>query len=401
MVTYAVNHIDRQVMYILMEPVAEELSLSDSQMGLLVGFAFAMFYTVAGVPIARLADRRNRRNIISVALVVWSAMTVASGFARNYAQLLAARIGVGIGEAGCTPPAHSLISDYFPATRRATALSIYQLGVPIGTLFGLAMGGVLADQLGWRMAFFVVGLPGLILAVIVRFTLKEPLRGQSDPGADAAVESLGTVFRFMAGLPSLRHMLVGSALQTLALAAVGAWHAVFLSRVHGLSLTEAGVGLGLIAGIAGSLPVFLGGWLGDRLSGRDPRWYWWLPTLGAVVSLPFSVLAYTSDNMHVVWTMLVCATLGNHVYSAIGHAVMQSLVKPRMRAMMSAIGLFAMNIVGYGIGPWLVGLVSDRMGGGEQLRYALLAMLIFLVWACVHYLLGARTFARDLGAKNA
>jgi predicted MFS family arabinose efflux permease len=397
---YVVNHIDRQVMYILMEPVAEELSLSDTQMGWLVGLAFAAFYTVAGVPIARLADRSNRRNIIALALLVWSGMTVASGLARNYVQLLAARIGVGVGEAGCTPPAHSLISDYFPPHRRATAISIYQVGVPIGTLFGLGMGGYLADELGWRLAFYVVGVPGLVLALVVRFTLREPLRGQSDPGADAEMESLGSVLRFMSKLPSLRHMLLGTAYQTLALAAVGAWHAIFLSRVHGMSLTEAGLWLGGIAG-ASSVPVFLGGWLGDRMSQRDPRWYMWLPAIGAVVSLPFSVLAYLADEKLVALALIGCATVGNHIYSAIGHAVMQSLVKPRMRAMMSAIALFAMNIVGYGVGPSLAGWLSDLMGGGDGIRYALIAMVCFLILAAVHYVLGARTFARDLRAKNA
>jgi predicted MFS family arabinose efflux permease len=397
---YVVNHIDRQVMYILMEPVADELSLSDTQMGWLVGLAFAAFYTIAGVPIARLADRSNRRNIIALALLIWSGMTVASGLARNYVQLLAARIGVGVGEAGCTPPAHSLISDYFPPERRATAISIYQVGVPIGTLFGLGMGGYLADELGWRLAFFVVGVPGIALALVVRLTLKEPIRGQSDPGADAGMESLGSVLRFMSTLPSLRHMLLATAYQTLALAAVGAWHPIFLSRVHGMSLTEAGLWLGGIAG-ASSIPVFLGGFLGDRMSQRDPRWYMWLPAIGAVASIPFSVLAYLADEKLMALAMISCATVGNHIYSAIGHAVMQSLVKPRMRAMMSAIALFAMNIVGYGVGPSLAGYVSDLMGGGVQVRYALIAMVGFLLLAAVHYLLGARTFARDLRAKTA
>ena len=400
MVAYVVNHIDRQVMYILMEPVGGELGLSDTELGWLVGLAFAMFYTVAGIPIARFADRGNRRNIIAVALVIWSGMTVASGLARNYLQLLLARIGVGIGEAGCTPPAHSLISDYFPASHRATALSVYQLGVPIGTLFGLAAGGFLADELGWRVAFFVVGAPGVLLGLIVFLTLKEPVRGGFDPDADSEVESLGEVLRFMSGLPSLRHMLFATAYQTLALAAVGAWHAIFLSRVHGMSLSAAGLWLGLIAG-ASMVPVFLGGYFGDRLSRSDPRWYMWLPSIGAVLSLPFSVWAYLAGSAELALTMIAIATAGNHIYSAIGHAVMQSLVKPRMRAMMSAIALFAMNIVGYGVGPSLAGMVSDGFGGGENVRYALIAMVAFMVLAVVHYLLAARTFARDLEAKNA
>lgn len=400
-VIYSVNHVDRQIMHILIEPVRLDLGLSDAQMGLLVGGAFALFYTFAGLPIARWADRGNRRNIISIALAVWSVMTVASGLARGFFTLLAARVGVGVGEAGCTPPAHSLISDFYPAKRRATALSIYAMGVPIGTLLGLAFGGILADQLGWRMAFFVVGVPGILLALLARLTLPEPSRGQSDVALDDSLQPLSEVLAFLWARPSIRHVLIAASLQTLTLAGWGAWQATFLVRVHGLSLTQAGIALGLIAGVAGGLGTFGGGWLSDRLSSRDSRWYLWLPAAGALASLPFSLVAFTTGSISLALGFFVVAALGNHVYSAVGHAVVQSLVKPRMRAVMSAVALFAMNLLGFGVGPWAVGVISARLGGGAALREAMLWVSIFMVWACVHYLLAARTYRRDLLAKHA
>ncbi len=398
---YVMNHIDRQVMNILVEPVKADLGISDGQVGWLIGGAFALFYTFAGFPIARLADRGNRRSIIAVALLAWSAMTVASGLARNFWQLLAARIGVSVGEAGCTPPAHSMISDAFPPEQRATAISIYSLGVPIGTLFGLAFGGYLADELGWQAAFFAVGAPGLLLAVITRFTMTEPERGRFDQGADTNLPTLSEFLHFVGRNSSIRHMLAGSAVQTLFLAGAATFHGSFLIRVHGFSLTEAGLALGLIAGIAGGAAVMIAGALADRLGKSDLRWHWWIPALGALTSMPFSVAAYlVEDGRHAV-ALIAVATLGNHMYSGLGHAVLQGLVKPRMRAMTSATALFVMNLVGFGIGPVLLGAISDAFGGGTEVRFALVVLVGFLVWASLHYLLGARTYLRDLEAKTA
>jgi predicted MFS family arabinose efflux permease len=401
LVIYVVNHIDRQVMYILAEDVKRDLVLSDTQLGFLIGGGFAIFYTFAGLPIARLADRSNRSNIIAIALLVWSAMTVASGLSRNFFQLLAARIGVGVGEAGCTPPAHSMISDAIPPERRASALSLYQLGVPIGTLFGLAAGGYLAEGLGWQMAFFVVGAPGVLLALLAKLTLEEPPRGQFDAGGDVEMESIGDTFGFMMRMPAMRHVLMGSATQTLFLAGVGAFHPSFLQRVHGLSVSETGLRLGLIAGIAGGISVFGAGWLADRLAQNDRRWIWWIPAIGALLSLPFSYVAYSTDDAGLAVAMIAAATLLNHTYSGLTHAIMQGLVRPRMRAVMSAFALFVMNLVGFGLGPILVGQLSDRFGGGGEIRNALLVLIVFVAWASVHYVLGARSYLRDLEAKDA
>jgi predicted MFS family arabinose efflux permease len=396
------NHIDRQVMNILVEPVKRDLALDDGQIGMLIGGAFALFYTVAGIPIARLADRGNRRNLIAVSLVIWSSMTVACGFARNFAQLLCARIGVAIGEAGCTPPAHSMISDSFPPAQRATAISIYACGVPIGTLVGMAFGGYLTDQLGWQRAFWIVGAPGLLLALVVRFALAEPQRGAFDSDAGAAkMESLGETLRFMGGMASVRHMLVAASVQTLCMAGLGAFNASFLVRVHGLTLTQTGVQLGLIAGVIGGGSVLLAGRLADRLGARDLRWHWWVPGIGALVSVPFSIGAYTVGDARLAVALIALATIGNHMYSALGHVVLQALAKPRMRALTSASALFAMNLVGYGLGPIALGELSELFGGGQGIRYALLALVSFLVWSSLHFFFGARSYRADLAARYA
>lgn len=398
---YVFNNVDRQIMNILVEPVKADLGLDDGQIGWLIGGSFALFYTVAGFPIARLADRGNRRNLIAISLVAWSAMTVACGFAKSFSQLLLARIGVGIGEAGCTPPAHSMISDTFPLERRATAISIYGLGVPIGMLIGLAFGGFLADTLGWQAAFMVVGAPGLLVAVVAARTLPEPDRGRFDAQGDRAIEPFAESWRFMARVPAIRHMLAAAALQTLYLAGVAAFHSSYLVRVHGLSVTRAGLALGLISGLAGGLAVSLSGVLADRLGRRDLRWHWWLPALGNLASLPFSVLAYTAPDATSAIAWLALSTVGSLQYSSLSHAVLQGLVKPRMRATMSATTLFAMNAVGFGVGPVVVGELSDYYGGGTEIRKALVMLIVFMLWAAVHFLLGARTYREDLRAKEA
>ncbi|HPG26331.1 MAG TPA: MFS transporter [Myxococcota bacterium] len=401
LVIYVVNHVDRQVMNILGEAVKTDLGLSDGQLGLLIGGAFAIFYTFAGLPIARFADRSRRSRIITVALLLWSAMTMLCGFARSFAELLVARIGVGVGEAGCTPPAHSMISDSFPAERRATAISFYSLGVPIGTLFGLILGGYLTDVVGWKTAFLVVGAPGVLLALLAGLTLEEPERGRYDGPARTEVEPLLATLRFMAGMPAMRHALAGSAVQTLFLAGVGAFHTSFLVRVHGLSYTETGLRLGLIAGVTGGIAVFGAGWAADRFGQGDFRWQFWIPAAGAVLSIPFSLVAYSTADATLAVACIAGATIFNHTYSGLTHAIMQALVRPRMRATMSAIGLFAMNIVGFGLGPIVVGVLSDHFGGGAEIRYALLSLIVCMGWAAVHYVLGARTYLRDLEAKAA
>jgi predicted MFS family arabinose efflux permease len=397
-----VSQIDRQIMYILVEPIRKELELSDGQIGLLVGLAFALFHTLAGIPIARIADRWSRRNLIVACLVIWSAMTALCGAARGFAELFFARMGVGIGEAGCSPSAQSLIADTFPIEARGRAIATYQLGVPIGLLIGLAFGGYLADQVGWRSAFFVVGLPGLILASITRFTLREPPRGRFETGGrtNADVEPMRDVLRFLWRLVTMRHVLIAASLQTLTVAAHGAFNAAFLQRFHGLSMTEAGISLGLVTGVAGAVGTYSGGWFGDRLGRRDPRWYIWSPMIGGLGSVPFSVLAYTTSSAKLAVLALAGVVLGSFAYAGVVHAVTQSLVTSRMRAVTAAVALFAMNLLGYGGGPYLAGLLSDWLGGPEALRPALITMNGVMIWACIHYGWATRTYRSDLASGH-
>ncbi|MBW2426211.1 MAG: MFS transporter [Deltaproteobacteria bacterium] len=399
-VVNVVSQIDRQIMNILVEPVKAEFGLSDSQIGLLVGLAFALFHTFAGIPIARIADRWSRRNLIAICLAVWSCMTAISGLARNFGELLVARVGVGVGEAGCSPSAQSLIGDYFPPEARGRALSIYQLGVPIGILVGLAFGGYVSDRLGWRAAFFVVGLPGLILAVVTWMGLLEPPRGSFEKSDQASqeVEPVGTVLRYLWRQRTMRHMLIAASLHTATAASHVTFNPAFLQRYHGLSGTEAGLALGFVTGIAGGLGTFAGGWFGDRLGLRDPRWYIWTPMIAGIVSIPFSWLAYTTQGTQLAIFALALALLGNLAYSGVVHAVFQSLVGSRMRALTAAIALFSMNLLGYGGGPTLAGLLSDLFGGEGALRHSLLAMNGVLAWACVHYAWATRSYRGDLAA---
>ncbi len=399
------SQLDRQVMNVLIPPVQADLGLSDADAGWLVGLAFAFFYSIAGFPLARLADRGNRRNLISIALAVWSLMTALCGATRNFIELFLARVGVGVGEAGCAPAAQSLIGDYFPVSHRGRALSTYQLGVPIGILIGSVVGGALSDYFEWRVVFFCFGLPGLFLAVVTRLVLVEPARGQAERRGglpvDTVVEPIGRVVRFFWERPAMRHILVAATLHTLALGAQVTFNFTFLTRVHGLSGSSAGLVIGFLTGVFGVLGTYTGGWLGDRWGVRDARWYVWWLAIGAVVSIPFSLVAYLAPVASLAIAALAASTVGSYMYAGAAHFVAQSLAKPRMRAMTAAIMLFSMNLIGYGLGPPIAGLVSDALGGDQALRYSLALMNAVLLWSCVHYMLCARTYRDDLRAKEA
>ncbi|HJP34942.1 MAG TPA: MFS transporter, partial [Gammaproteobacteria bacterium] len=292
-VVYTFNFIDRQILSILMQSIKIDLGLSDQALGFLAGFAFAAFYATMGIPIALWADRGNRRNLISLALAIWSAMTALSGMAQNFTHLALARIGVGIGEAGCSPPAHSLISDYYPPEQRATALGIYSMGIPLGIMFGLFIGGWINEAFGWRRAFFVVGLPGMLLALIVRLTLKEPPRGLSENRAagDERPTFLETL-RFLMKRPAFLHIAFGGALAAFVGYGVISWFPSFLIRTHGMNTAEIGLWLGIIIGIPGGAGIFLGGYVADKLGARDPRWYLWEVSVASIVALPFGAATY-------------------------------------------------------------------------------------------------------------
>lgn len=399
-IVYAFNFIDRQILVILQEPIKAEMGLSDAQLGLLTGFAFAVVYVTAGIPIAWWADRGNRRNIVSLALAVWSGMTALSGFVQNYLQLLLARVGVGIGEAGGSPPAHSMISDYFQPEQRGTALSFYSMGIYIGILVGFGLGGVIAHSFGWRTAFLVVGIPGVLFAVVLRLTVKEPRRGRWDHVANA--EDRPTMAETLALLrrrPSFWYLAVGCALTAYVSYGNGNFFPSFLIRSHGLSLAQVGIILALVAGIAGAVGTFLGGFLSDRLGTQDKRWYLWVPLLGlAAGTLPYFYVLLGSHTPSVLGT-LVFVNVATTLYLGPCIAMSHALVPPAMRAVTSAILFFILNMIGLGLGPLLTGVLSDLFQpafGQEGLRYAMLVTALMGFAAMLMFYLGSRRLPADL-----
>jgi MFS family permease len=400
-VVYSFNFIDRQLLAILQEAVKEELLLSDTQLGLLTGFAFAVFYVTAGIPIARWADRANRRNIVALSLFIWSFMTAISGLVQNYIQLLLARIGVGVGEAGGSPPSHSIISDIFPAERRAGAIGFYSTGINIGILFGFLAGGWLNEFFGWRVAFMVVGIPGILLAIIVRLTIAEPARGLAENRqASAATAPLGEVLKLLWDRRSFRFMALGAAMNAFAGYSSANWTASFMIRSHGMSTGELGTWLAVIMGVFGAIGVFLGGVIADRLSPQDKRWYMWIPAISCFLSAPFLVFVYLADGPYTALILSFIPGLCFNVYVGNTIASTHGLVGLRMRATASAILFFILNMIGLGLGPWSVGLVSDYLEptlGTESLRHAMLYLLpAATVLSGLLFIFAARHLREDL-----
>lgn len=400
-VVYSFNFIDRQLLAILQESIKADLLLSDTQLGLLTGFAFALFYVTAGIPIARWADRSNRRNIVALAVFIWSFMTAISGFVQNYMQLLLARIGVGVGEAGGSPPSHSMISDIFPPERRASALGFYSTGVNFGILFGFLFGGWLNEFFGWRTAFMVVGIPGILIAIIVRYTMAEPIRGIADSrvATDDMLPTSG-VLALLWSRRSFRHLALAAALNAFAGYSSANWTASFFIRSHGMTTGELGTWLALILGVGGAIGVFGGGLLADRLGGRDKRWYVWLPALAGILMVPFSASVYLVDNAYAALTLMIIPGLLSNVYLGNTLALTHGMVGMRMRAMASAILFFILNMIGLGGGPWLVGVLSDFLApslGQDSLRYAMLYLLpAVLIWSAFHFMLAGKAIREDL-----
>ncbi len=398
-VVYTFNFIDRQILVILQEPIKADLGLSDAQLGLLTGFSFALVYVTAGIPIAWLADRANRRNIVAASLAFWSLMTALSGLVQNYGQLLAARLGVGVGEAGGSPPSHSMISDYFPPSSRGTALSFYSMGIYIGVLFGFAAGGWIAENFGWRNAFFVIGIPGILYALAVLWVVKEPKRGQYDLAGVPAQSSLSETLAGLKRRPTFWYLSVGCAFTAFISYGNGNFMPSFLMRNHGMSLAEVGAILGLISGLSGATGTFLGGFLADRLATRDMRWYVWIPILGGLSSMIPAYYTLFGANT----TLIVAAMIPSQILSALYLgpciATCHNLVSPGMRAMASAILYFVLNLIGLGLGPLTVGILSDLFAepfGEDNLRYAMATALtigflgIYFLW------MGSRSLNRDL-----
>jgi predicted MFS family arabinose efflux permease len=397
---YAFNFIDRQILVILQEPIKNDMGLSDAQLGLLSGFSFALVYITAGIPIAYWADRTNRRNIIAVALTVWSGMTALSGLAQNYTQLLLARIGVGIGEAGGSPPAHSMISDYYPPQRRATALAIYSTGVHLGILLGFVTGGVLSQMFGWRVAFFAVGIPGVLFALVFFLTVREPQRGRWEVAAARAHKpGFGETVRVLSSFKSFRYIALGAGLTAFAGYGNGNFAPSYLIRNHGFTVGEVGVLLAIAGGGGGMLGTFFGGYLSDRLGVRDRRWYLWVPAIAGTIALPLAFPYLLLDNTKVVVVSLFAVTMTSNAYLGSTLAVSHSLVPPATRAMTSAVLFFILNLIGLGLGPLTVGLLSDFLVpyfGSDSLRYAMLFVALLSSPGILLYVLAAKHLPADL-----
>ena len=397
---YAFNHVDRQVMVILQEPIKLEFGLSDTQLGLLTGFLFAAFYATLGIPFAAWADRGNRRNIIALALTIWSGMTAISGFAQNFWHLALARMGVGIGEAGGTPPATSMISDRFPANERAFALGIYTTGISIGILVGFMLGGIIAENYGWRVGFFVAGVPGLLLALLLMTTVAEPKRGAADAIVDTGTAPpLSETIRFFLSQKAMVFMLLGGVFICVSANAFLAGVPLYFIRVHDVALGELGIALGLLLGGAGGVGAIVIGKVCDRLSSRDLRWRPWIIALTSVIALPFAAAFLLSDTKMSAYALYAAPSFFGLIYASISYAAMQELAPPRMRAMASAVMLLCLTLIGIGIGPVLVGILSDAFAaelGQRSIARALLWLLILNAATVIFYLIAARHYRSDV-----
>ena len=404
-VVYVMNFIDRQILAILLDPIKQDLGVSDTAMGLLTGFAFALFYTVAGIPIARLADRGSRRTVIATGLALWSAMTAASGLARSFAQLALARVGVGIGEAAGTPPSHSLIADYFPPERRAAALGFYANGIYVGTMLAFLLGGWVATHFDWRTAFLIVGLPGLPLALLVRATVRELPRGASEAArADHAEVPLGEVLRFLVARRSFVRIVLGSSLLSLTGYGMLVWGPAFLGRVHGMAPAEIGRWLGILIGVMGSGGAWLGGLLADRLGRGDARWTLRAPAIAMLAGLPFGAgFLLLPSAGHALLCFAPFYLLSNMHVGPVWSAL-QGISRLRMRATVSAVFQFILNLIGLGLGPLLVGMLNDELAsrfGADAIRWSLCIVTgVGAIGALL--LLGAgRTLEADLASRDA
>jgi predicted MFS family arabinose efflux permease len=406
LVTFTCNYIDRQVLAILLPAIKKDLLLSDSQLGFLTGLAFAIFFVGIGIPAGRLADRVNRRNLIASAIAVWSLMTAACGFAQSFTHLALARVGVGIGEAGCTPPSHSLISDYFPQGRRAMALSVYSTGIAVGILIGFLAGGWINEWFDWRTAFVAVGLPGVLLALVVRLTLREPKRGGHDPEGDAVtVPTFGAVARHLWAKPSYRHFILGGGLTSLAYFGAMQWAPSFFDRSHGLSSGEIGSWLAPIMGFAGGAGTLAGGKLVERFAAKDVRWTMWWPAIAGVAALPCTALVLLWPTATPALALMAAPVFLFSIHLGPLGGAIQGLSNIRMRGVAVAVSLFITNVIGLGIGPQAIGLASDLLrpvAGVDSLRYALLLVALpTTAWATAHFIWGARTLGADLALTAA
>lgn len=401
------NYMDRMALSVLLPSIKADLVLSDGQVGLLVGFAFALFYAICGIPIARYADRGIRRNVIVISLAVWSAMTALSGAAQNFWQLFLARVGVGAGEAGGLPPAQSILCDYVPVERRSGVFAIHSFGLIAGMMIGMALAGRLAETIGWRWTFVALGLPGIAVAFIVRLTLREPARGALDTkaGGSETKESGGTSLSPRATLSVLwqcktyRLLMLSTVLHGFIYCALTQWWPSFYARSFGLSLSEVGLYLGVGLGSGSGLGMLIGGLLSNKGAQRDTKLPLILGAIGMCLAIPASLGSLFSSSVGLSLMLVFVTGLLWSVPSGAQVATLYSVVKPSMRATAGAISIFFSSVVGFGLGPSFVGVLSDALAsqlGIESLRYALLAPICLMPIPATILYVAARASTADI-----
>ena len=408
LLVHTFNLMDRQLINVLSPAIKQEFVLSDSQIGILTGLSFALLYAIFGFPIARLADKKNRVNIIAICLALWSAMTALCGVANNYLQLLLARMGVGVGEAGCNPPAHSLISDYFPREQRATALGIYSIGLTAGALFGIWIGGYLASKVGWRWAFIVLGLPGVLLALILKFTIKEPIRGATESAAvrealqksENSGPSVMKTLRILAGIKSYVILVISAGLTAFSGYALSLWIFHFIERSHGLGIGEVAGPLGFAIGVGGGIGIYLGGIATDYLAKKDLSSYFLIPSIVHLVSVPIFLAAMWVSSPTLCFFLFFFVFALHASVAGPYYGVVQNLAPVNLRAFAIALFAFFTVVLGLGLGPFLTGILSDilakTLGEANGLRWSLTALAPIWVIAAIMTLLGRKALVEDL-----
>ena len=406
------NYLDRQIVVILQEPIKAEFRLQDWHLGLLTGGAFGLFYTLMGVPIAHWIDRGiNRVRMIAVMVTVWSAMTALCGISRSYGQFFLARMGVGLAESGFSPASQALVSDLYPAHERPRAMGLFAIGVPIGVMAGMSIGGVVAHHTDWRVALLVAGLPGLIVALLFALFAREPLRGATDPAHErqdrqAPAIPLMRAVRVLGRRMAFVHVILGTAVTALVEMAMASWMPSFLIRTHGLSLSQVGIGLGLIAGIGGIIGTVFGGWQGTHFGRKGMDRMLWVPIAGLLLCFPLYLAVLYAPDGKAALLMLILPTILGAFWTAPAIALTQNLAPASMRARAAALRIVAANLVGLALGPLLTGALSDWFAAGTGdssvgLRDALAFMALLFLWAAVHWIFAARALRRELQQETA
>ena len=396
---YTFNHVDRQILITVIEPIKAEFGLSDEQIGLLTGLAFAALYATLGIPVAMWADRGNRRNIIALALTVWSGMTALTGFAQNFTHLFLTRMGVGIGESGGTPPATSMLADLYPPKHRAFALGVYTTGIGFGIMIGYILGAYVYAHFGWRAAFFAAGIPGLILALLVRFTVPEPIRGFAD-ARETTEEAPGFLetLKFMMSQQSYILILLGCLMICISANAFVAFTSSYLQRTFEVTLAEVSLPLGLLIGGVGGAGAMILGAVCDRLSANDLRWRPWIIAVCSAVALPFAWMMLNAASVEMAYVWNVVPSFVGLIYASIAYTATQELVKVRMRSVAAAFTLFSLTLIGIGGGPWIAGRISDYFlaaGHAAPLASALKVILGFNAASIILLVLAGFRYRQD------